>query len=165
MSQETKAQTRHLMINKTPVDIFRATEHVAAVPCIFGNSQLLSRGVGHANVTFANVVCLRELPRYRRGPDFIFCLRVTLFRRGYVTDVSPTLMTTPPPGQVFVPPSDDIMPWSASNSADGATKHLLSPRTFELERSSQEVCKIRSELRVLNIDFFVCLSVCSRTRG
>lgn len=51
MSQETKAQTRHLMINKTPVDIFRATEHVAAVPCIFGNSQLLSRGVGHANVT------------------------------------------------------------------------------------------------------------------
>lgn len=94
MSQETKAQTRHLMINKTPVDIFRATEHAGAAPCIFAMVTFSRRGLRERH--FANVVRLRELPRYRRGPDFTFCSRATLFRRGYVTDVSLTLMMRPP---------------------------------------------------------------------
>lgn len=102
VSQETKAQTRHLMINKTPVDIFRATEHVGAAPCIFAMVTFSRRGLRERH--FANVVCLRELPRYSHISqdigealtDFTFRSRATLFRRGYVTDVSPTLMMRPP---------------------------------------------------------------------
>lgn len=97
-----------------------------------------------------NAVRLRELPGCGRGPGFRFTLPVTPFRRGDVTDVSPLLMTTLP-GQVFEP-------WSTSNSADGATKHLLYARTFELRVPCKKISEMKTECPVSNEEFF-CLSV------